>query len=94
MDEARAARIKAAAAHAGKDVSSYMSSAALEAVERDERVATAFADIDRRIADSEKPTPMLSWPPPAIDDRLSADEQTRIVARWDALLGAALTDAA
>lgn len=94
LDEARAARIKAAAALAGQDVSSYVSKAALAQVVREEQVAATFAEIDRRIADNEAPASMLSWPPPSADGQLEANEEAQIQLKWDALLDAALPRAA
>ncbi|MGI8647353.1 MAG: hypothetical protein DLM55_01250 [Acidimicrobiales bacterium] len=94
LDEARAARIKAAAALAGQDVSSYMGKAALALVEREEQVAATFAEIDRRIANSEALAPTLSWPPPSADGQLEVKEEAQIQLKWDALLGAALPRAA
>jgi hypothetical protein len=88
MDSAVAERIKAAAARASQDVSTYVSRAALAAADHDERVADVFADIDARIAETEKMSAdesWDSWPPPPLDGELSVAERAAIAARWDAL---------
>ncbi|MYV98034.1 hypothetical protein [Streptomyces sp. SID3343] len=87
LDEAHALRIRAAAAQVGMDVSAYMSSAALEAVERDERAREVFADIDERIADAEA-VGSLPWPPAASDGDLDSEQVAEIAADWKAFFGA------
>jgi hypothetical protein len=86
IDETHALRIRAAAAHAGQDVSAYMSSAALEAVERDERAREVFADVDARIAGAEA-VGSLPWPPPASDGELGHEEVAEIAADWRSFFG-------
>lgn len=84
VDTEHAERIKAAAAHAGQDVSAYMSRAALEAAAHDERVRDIFADIDARIDVAENAAVGERTPPPPTDATLSSTERTAIASRWDA----------
>jgi hypothetical protein len=84
VDEEHAERIKAAAARAGQDVSTYMWHAALEAVDRDTRVAEIFGDIDSRIETSEHMSEPAVWPPAPTDGELNGKERAAISARWDA----------
>lgn len=92
-DPADAARIRAAAARAGTDVSAYMTRAALDAADQDERTAAIFADIDGRIAAAEDRA-AEPWPPPPVDQELSEEKREAIRARWDAFFSAASRGAA
>ena len=87
IEEADAARIKAAAARADRDVSSYISAATMEMVERDERTADIFADIDAQIAEAESAAAAMSGATLAAEDPISAAEKERIIAKWQELLG-------
>lgn len=88
VDVVYADRIKAAAAHAGLDVSAYMWNAALEAADRDERVANIFTDVDTHIGTVEAESTTESWPPPPVGDELSNAERAEITARWNAFFNA------
>lgn len=94
VDAEHAERIKAAAARAGQDVSSYVSRAALTAAEHDERVADIFADIDARVEAVENAALGKPTPPPPADTGLTAPERAAIAARWDAFFNTAAHGAA
>lgn len=94
VDAEHAQRIKAAAARAGQDVSAYVSRAALERADHDDRVADIFADIDAQIAAVETAAASESAPPPPADEELSAAERAAIAVRWDAFFNAARHGAA
>jgi hypothetical protein len=86
VDEEHAAQIREAAARAGQDVSTYMWRAALEAVDRDARVAEIFADVDERIAAAEGAAAAAGEAPllaPA-DGELTDAEQAAVATRWKA----------
>jgi predicted transcriptional regulator len=87
MDADLAERVKKTAERRGEDVSSYLSRAASQAVEHDERVTELFAGIDALNAETEPAADLLPWPPPPADGKLSDAERQAVVAWWDAFFG-------
>jgi predicted transcriptional regulator len=90
LDPADAERIKNAARRAGKDVSSYVVRAVLDAVDNDDWRAHSndevFAEFDAEIAEAERLADELPWPPPLVGE-VSPAERAAIKAQWDAFFG-------
>ncbi len=88
LDPEDAQRIRDAAQRAGKDVSSYVVHAALDAVgddERRERNEEVFAEFDAEIAEAERLADEVPLPP--LVGELSPAERAAIKAQWDAFFG-------
>jgi uncharacterized protein (DUF1778 family) len=81
LDPDDAQHIKRAAARAGVDISAYVTRAALDAAERDDRAADVFAELDARIDAMER---MADQPLAPLVGELSPVETAAIKAQWDA----------
>ena len=77
LEPEQAARIKAAAAEGGQDVSAFMVSSALVEATRRERLPAAFSEIDAAIAAAETEAESVAWDPAPVG-AVSEEEGERL----------------